>query len=64
MLLRGFSSSASPGTRWRAMAQKKLPELNMRIEEAENMKVVLEAMCRCDCPTFDDCARATHTVWA
>ncbi len=46
------------------MAQKKLPELNMRIEEAENMKVVLEAMCRCDCPTFDDCARATHTVWA
>ena len=55
-LLHGFARSDPPGARWRAMAKKKLADLNRRIAEAESMKAVLEAMSECECPSFDECA--------
>ena len=57
-LLGGFARSAPPGVRWRALAERKMEELDRRIEEAETMKRMLGVVMGCECPTFDDCARA------
>ena len=57
-LVRGLGRKAAPGPKWRALAATKIAELNARIEEAEQMKTVLEVLCRCRCPTLDDCGRA------
>ena len=57
-LVRGFGRSVPPGKRWRDLADAKRAELEDRIAEAERMKLVLEALTRCACPTFEDCAEA------
>ena len=57
-LLRGFDRRTPPGERWRALAERKLQELDRRIAEAQRMKGLLRVVTRCQCPTFDDCARA------
>ena len=57
-LLGGFGRRTPPGPRWRALAERKLEELDERIAEAERMKSVLEAVTRCECPTFEVCARS------
>lgn len=57
-LLRGVSRRTPPGPRWRAQAQKKLVEVEMRLAEAERMRSVLRKMMGCECPTFEDCTRA------
>lgn len=57
-LLGGFARRAPPGERWRSLAERKLAELDQRIAEAERMKRVLGVVMRCECPTFEDCARA------
>ncbi len=56
-LVRGVSRSTSPGPRWRALAEKKLGEVEERIAEAERMRAVLRTVMRCECPTFEDCTR-------
>jgi MerR family redox-sensitive transcriptional activator SoxR len=56
-LLGGFGRRTPPGERWRALATRKLEELDERIEEAERMKAVLRAVTRCECPTIEDCSR-------
>jgi DNA-binding transcriptional MerR regulator len=57
-LFGGFARRAPPGERWRSLAERKLAELDQRIAEAERMKRVLRVVMRCECPTFEDCARA------
>lgn len=57
-LLRGVSRRSPPGPRWRALAQKKLDEIEARIAEAERMRTVLKTVMGCECPTFEDCTRA------
>ena len=57
-LVRGFGRSVPPGKRWRDLADAKRAELQERIAEAERMKQVLDALTRCACPTFEDCADA------
>ncbi len=57
-LLRGVSRRTPPGPRWRAQAQKKLVEVELRLAEAERMRSVLRKMMGCECPTFEDCTRA------
>ena len=57
-LVSGFARRTPPGERWRALAERKLVELDERIAEAERMKRVLEAVQGCECPTFTDCSRA------
>ena len=56
-LVRGVSRRTAPGPRWRALAEKKLGEMEERIAEAENMRFVLKNLMRCECPTFEDCTR-------
>jgi MerR family redox-sensitive transcriptional activator SoxR len=56
-LLAGFDRRTPPGERWRRLAETKLAELDARIAEAERMREVLHAVMRCECPSFDDCAR-------
>lgn len=60
-LLRGVSRRTAPGPRWRAMAQKKLDEVEERIAEAKRMRVVLKRMMECECPTFEDCTRGAQS---
>lgn len=57
-LVRGVSRSTPPGPRWRALAQKKLDEVEARIAEAQRMRVVLRMLTDCECPTFEECTRA------
>ncbi len=57
-LVRGVSRRTQPGPRWRALAEKKLGEVEERIAEAERMRAVLHTVMRCECPTFEDCTRA------
>lgn len=58
LLLSGFGRNTPPGQRWRSLADRKREELEARIAEAERMKEVLDAVVRCECPTFEDCASA------
>lgn len=60
-LLSGFARSTPPGVRWRALAERKLEEMDRRIEEAQRMKTVLHVVMGCECPTFDDCARGSRS---
>jgi MerR family redox-sensitive transcriptional activator SoxR len=57
-LVRGVSKRTAPGPRWRALAEKKLVEVEQRIVEANRMRSALEMMMRCECPTFEDCTKA------
>jgi DNA-binding transcriptional MerR regulator len=59
-LVRGVSRRTPPGPRWRAMAQKKLDEVEERIAEARRMKAVLGRVMGCECPTFEDCTRSAE----
>jgi MerR family redox-sensitive transcriptional activator SoxR len=63
-LLAGFSRRTPPGVRWRRLAEDKLRELEARIEEARRMQALLEIVTRCECPSFDDCARAIDSPHA
>jgi MerR family redox-sensitive transcriptional activator SoxR len=54
-LLDGFSPTTPPGARWRALAQRKLPEIEGLIARATTMKQVLERGAECRCVSFDDC---------
>jgi MerR family redox-sensitive transcriptional activator SoxR len=57
-LFRGFARRTPPGPRWRALAERKVRELEARAAEVERMKRVLDAVTRCDCPTLEECSRA------
>ena len=57
-LVKGFAGSAPPGVRWRALASAKMEALDKRIEEAQAMRRLLDAVTACECPTFHDCAEA------
>ena len=61
-LLSGFESSTPPGKRWRRLADSKMRELDERIAEAQRMQAVLRMVTQCECPTFDDCARALRSL--
>lgn len=57
-LLGGFARRTPPGERWRRLAEAKLRELEERIAEAQRMQALLRVVIQCECPSFDDCARA------
>ena len=56
-----FSRRTPAGARWRALADRKLAELEARIQEARRMQDVLRVLVRCECPTLDDCARGMRS---
>jgi len=55
--LTGFSPSVAPAARWRALAERKLAELNGQIERCLRMKELLESNFRCKCPSLANCER-------
>lgn len=60
-LFGGFKRKTPPGPRWRALADRKLEELEARLAEVQRMKRVLETIRSCECPSIEDCARAMET---
>ena len=55
--LSGFTADTPPAARWRALAARKLPELEQTIERAQRMKRLLESSFRCRCLELADCER-------
>jgi len=59
--LTGFSATVTPAARWRALAERKLAEINGQMERYARMKELLESSFRCACPALPDCERALLT---
>jgi MerR family transcriptional regulator, redox-sensitive transcriptional activator SoxR len=55
--LSGFSADTPPAERWRALAARKLGEVNALMERVERMKALLETSFRCRCPSLADCEK-------
>jgi MerR family transcriptional regulator, redox-sensitive transcriptional activator SoxR len=53
----GFSAATPPAVRWRALAKRKLGEIEEQVRQLERMKVLLESGFRCQCLSVEDCAR-------
>jgi MerR family redox-sensitive transcriptional activator SoxR len=49
------ASTKSITDRWRALAHRKLPEINALIERAARMKKMLESGLECGCVRIEDC---------
>jgi MerR family transcriptional regulator, redox-sensitive transcriptional activator SoxR len=56
-LLSGFDRATPASVRWQSLAQRKLDEINARIERAERMRALLERLLRCRCDTLGQCVR-------
>ena len=56
-LLHGFGRRTPPGVRWRALAGRKLEEVELRIQEARAMQDLLTTLLDCECPTLETCVR-------
>lgn len=54
-LLYGYPEGTAPSERWRAVAVKKLPEIDELIRRAMAMKRLLEAGLNCGCIRIEDC---------
>jgi MerR family redox-sensitive transcriptional activator SoxR len=55
--LNGFPFGATPAVRWRAMAKKKLAELEVLAARVNAMKALLDASFHCECRRLEDCER-------
>ncbi len=54
-LVSGFPEATPAGDRWRALARRKLPEVDAMILRLMTMRRVLEESLMCDCLTLDAC---------
>jgi len=55
--LTGFAADTPPAERWRALAERKLPEVERALERTQRMKWLLESSFRCRCTQLEDCER-------
>src|SRR3977135_1530170 len=55
MFLAGFSAQTPPAARWRALAARKLEEVDALMDRARRMKLLLETTFQCRCPRLEDC---------
>jgi MerR family transcriptional regulator, redox-sensitive transcriptional activator SoxR len=55
--LHGYPSGTPPAARWRALAQKKIAELDALLTRVSRMKNILEASFHCECLQLEDCER-------
>jgi len=53
----GFSASMPPAIRWRALARRKLAEVDAQMRQLRRMKKLLQSGFRCHCMSIEDCAR-------
>jgi MerR family redox-sensitive transcriptional activator SoxR len=55
--LNGFPMGTRPALRWRAMAKRKIAELDELSMRLSQMRSILNASFHCDCRQLDDCER-------
>jgi MerR family transcriptional regulator, redox-sensitive transcriptional activator SoxR len=55
LFLSGFSEQTPPAARWRALAARKLQEVDALMDRARRMKLLLETSFQCRCPRLEDC---------
>jgi MerR family redox-sensitive transcriptional activator SoxR len=55
LFLSGFSEQTPPAARWRALAARKLEEVNALMDRTRRMKLLLETSFQCRCPRLEDC---------
>jgi MerR family transcriptional regulator, redox-sensitive transcriptional activator SoxR len=56
--LAGFSQATTPAARWRALAERKLAELEAQSRRIARMRKLLESSFHCGCLRIEDCERA------
>ncbi|HZO23308.1 MAG TPA: MerR family transcriptional regulator [Steroidobacteraceae bacterium] len=57
IFLSGFSKETPPAARWRALATRKLEELNALMDRTQQMRSLLESSFHCGCPSLEDCEK-------
>ncbi|MFG1932903.1 MerR family transcriptional regulator [Mycobacterium sp. NPDC048908] len=57
-----FADDASGRPASRALAETKLAEIDVRIDELQRARQIIEWGMRCTCPSIDDCTCGIHTV--
>lgn len=55
-LLNGVDPDTPAAARWRALAERKIVDIDGQIARAQLMRRVLDQSLRCDCLTLDECA--------
>ena len=55
VLLAGLSEDTPPPRVWERLAQRKLPEIDRKLEETAAMKRMLQAGLQCRCVSLRDC---------
>lgn len=55
-LLDGMSTGAGAGPAWRAMASRKLPEVDDLIRALDGVRTLLQAVATCECDDLSQCA--------
>jgi MerR family redox-sensitive transcriptional activator SoxR len=55
--LSGYPLSTTPAERWRALAAKKLAELDAQMERLAQMKAILNDSFQCRCIRIEDCEK-------
>ena len=55
-LLTGFPEETPASARWRALALRKLPDVDARIRRLQAVRAVLEESLACGCLTLEACA--------
>jgi MerR family transcriptional regulator, redox-sensitive transcriptional activator SoxR len=55
--LKGFPIGTRPALRWRAMAKRKIAELDELTARLSHMRSILNASFRCECRQLEDCER-------
>ena len=55
--LSGYPVNITPADRWRALAERKLVELDAQMARLTEMKSILNDNFRCRCQSLDDCER-------
>jgi len=62
LFLTGFSEQTPPAARWRALAARKLEEVDALMDRARRMKSLLETSFQCRCPRLEDCEQFLHAA--
>jgi MerR family redox-sensitive transcriptional activator SoxR len=55
--LSGFPTTTTPAERWRALAAKKLAEVEMQMTRLRQMKSILSDSFHCQCMRMEDCEK-------
>jgi MerR family transcriptional regulator, redox-sensitive transcriptional activator SoxR len=57
-----YPGGSIPSTRWRAMADRKMQEIDALIAKATQMKTLLRSSFKCGCTTIADCVSCSRAI--